>query len=81
MVSGDTGEQTSGGDVSTRRATRALPVDVRVGDGARAADDVLVEAVLDALPSPTVLLAGVAGHHPLYLVCSCGHSGSFPRKE
>ena len=30
---------------------------MRVGDGARAADDVLVEAVLDALPSPTVLLA------------------------
>ena len=57
MVSRDTGEQTDGGDVSTRRATRALPVDVRVGDGARAADDVLVEAVLDALPSPTVLLA------------------------
>jgi diguanylate cyclase (GGDEF)-like protein len=30
---------------------------VRVSDGTRATDDLLVEAVLDALPSPTVLLA------------------------
>ena len=41
----------------TRRARRTLPVDVRVADGAGVADDLLVEAVLDALPSPTVLLA------------------------
>ena len=37
-----------------RRARPALPVDVRVGD---ATDALRVEAVLDALPSPTVLLA------------------------
>ena len=30
---------------------------MRAGDGTHATDDVLVEAVLDALPSPTVLLA------------------------
>jgi diguanylate cyclase (GGDEF)-like protein len=34
-----------------------LPVDVRVCDGSQVADGLLVEAVLDALPSPTVLLA------------------------
>jgi diguanylate cyclase (GGDEF)-like protein len=45
------------GNVAARRARRALPVDVRVGDGTRATDELLVEAVLDALPSPTVLLA------------------------
>ena len=41
----------------TRRAKRTLPVDVRVADGAQVTEDLLVEAVLDALPSPTVLLA------------------------
>src|SRR3954471_24226007 len=44
------------GNVATRRARRALPVDVRVSDGTRATGELLVEAVLDALPSPTVLL-------------------------
>jgi hypothetical protein len=34
-----------------------LPVDVRVGDGGRRSEAMLLEAVLDALPSPTVLLA------------------------
>jgi len=43
--------------VRTRRAKRTLPVDVRVADGSQATDDLLVEAVLDALPLPTVLLA------------------------
>jgi diguanylate cyclase (GGDEF)-like protein len=43
--------------VRTRRARRALPVDVRVSDGSQATEELLVEAVLDALPSPTVLLA------------------------
>ena len=43
-----------GGRVRERRARPALPVDVRVGD---ATDALRVEAVLDALPSPTVLLA------------------------
>jgi diguanylate cyclase (GGDEF)-like protein len=43
--------------VRTRRANRALPADVRLGDGTQVRDDILVEAVLDALPSPTVLLA------------------------
>jgi len=45
------------GNVATGRVRRALPVDVRVADGTRATDELLVEAVLDALPSPTVLLA------------------------
>ena len=40
-----------------RRARATLPVDVRAGDGAQPTDGPLVEAVLDALPSPTVLLA------------------------
>ena len=44
------------GHVVARRARRALPVDVRVSDGTRATGELLVEAVLDALPSPTVLL-------------------------
>jgi diguanylate cyclase (GGDEF)-like protein len=44
------------GNVRTREARRALPVDVRVSDGTPATEEVLVEAVLDALPSPTVLL-------------------------
>jgi diguanylate cyclase (GGDEF)-like protein len=43
--------------VRTRPARQALPVDVRVGDGTQATEDLLVEAVLDSLPSPTVLLA------------------------
>src|SRR4051812_50168959 len=43
-------------NVGTRGARRALPVDVRVSDGTRATEELLVEAVLDALPSPTVLL-------------------------
>jgi diguanylate cyclase (GGDEF)-like protein len=43
--------------VRTRRAKRTLPVDVRVADRSQDTDDLLVEAVLDALPSPTVLLA------------------------
>jgi diguanylate cyclase (GGDEF)-like protein len=44
------------GNVRARRARRALPVDVRVSDGTRDTGELLVEAVLDALPSPTVLL-------------------------
>jgi diguanylate cyclase (GGDEF)-like protein len=43
--------------VRSGRARATLPLDVRVGDGTHATDDVLVEGVLDALPSPTVLLA------------------------
>jgi len=42
--------------VGTRLARRALPVDVRVSDGTPGTEELLVEAVLDALPSPTVLL-------------------------
>src|SRR3954451_23498327 len=55
-TSGDTGAEPEGNGVDIRRATRPLPVDVRLGDTAQGGDDVLVEAVLDALPSPTVLL-------------------------
>src|SRR4051812_25146927 len=49
---GRTGER-----LGIRRSPRALPVDVRLDGGAETSDGVLVEAVLDALPSPTVLLA------------------------
>ena len=42
--------------VRTRQVRRALPVDVRLSDGTSATEELLVEAVLDALPSPTVLL-------------------------
>jgi diguanylate cyclase (GGDEF)-like protein len=42
--------------VEARLEAPALPVDVRVSGGSAAADAILVEAVLDALPSPTVLL-------------------------
>ena len=52
-----TRSHTPGGDVGAVRVRRALPVDVRLGDGTQATGDVLVEAVLDGLPSPTVLLA------------------------
>src|SRR3954452_1818344 len=55
-TSGDTGAEPEGNGVDIRRATRPLPVDVRLGDTAQGGDDVLVEAVLDALPLPTVLL-------------------------
>jgi diguanylate cyclase (GGDEF)-like protein len=51
------GWQTGGGIVRSRRARTTLPVDVRLGDGTRDAEAVRVGAVLDALPSPTVLLA------------------------
>ena len=40
-----------------QRARATLPIDVRAGDGTQPTDGPLVEAVLDALPSPTVLLA------------------------
>ncbi|HEY0404070.1 MAG TPA: EAL domain-containing protein [Blastococcus sp.] len=43
--------------MTTRRSTATLPVDVRVGDDTQATGALLVEAVLDALPTPTVLLA------------------------
>ena len=43
--------------MTTRRSTATLPVDVRVGDDSQATGPLLVEAVLDALPTPTVLLA------------------------
>src|SRR6476646_6957018 len=46
---------TSGGHVRSRPGQAELPLDVRRG-GARTHDGVLVEAVLDALPSPTLLI-------------------------
>jgi diguanylate cyclase (GGDEF)-like protein len=57
LTAADDGADDGRGHVRTRRTRRALPVDVRVSDGTRATEELLVEAVLDALPSPTVLLA------------------------
>jgi PAS domain-containing protein len=45
-----------GGDVAGRSGRADLPVDVRRRVGGEASDAAVVEAVLDALPSPTVLL-------------------------
>lgn len=39
------------------RTRRTLPLDVRVSDAGHGSEALLVEAVLDALPSPTVLIA------------------------
>src|SRR4051794_18456655 len=57
LTAADDGADDGRRNVRTRRTRRALPVDVRVSDGSRATEELLVEAVLDALPSPTVLLA------------------------
>ncbi|MCF6746317.1 EAL domain-containing protein [Blastococcus sp. KM273128] len=45
-----------GGDVTTTPGGRELPLDVRRSTGSSGRDAALVEAVLDALASPTVLL-------------------------
>src|SRR3954462_6205293 len=57
LTAADDGAEDGRGNVRTPRTRRAVPVDVRVSDGTRATEELLVEAVLDALPSPTVLLA------------------------